>query len=49
MPGSSPGPWGTGFVGQLLRTVYGNYYLTIPMGTAEGTYNTTIYYTAILE
>lgn len=33
----------------VSRTVYGNYYLTIPMGSAEGTYTTTIYYTAILE
>lgn len=33
----------------VSRTVYGNYYLTIPMGTPEGTYTTTIYYTAILE
>lgn len=33
----------------VSRTVNGNYYLTIPMGTPEGTYTTTIYYTAILE
>jgi hypothetical protein len=42
-------PLGTGFYGSVSQTVYGNYYLTIPMGTAGGTYNTTIIYTVILE
>ena len=42
-------PMGNGLVGSITRSVYGNYYMTIPMGSAEGTYTTTIYYTAILE
>jgi hypothetical protein len=32
----------------LSKSVNGNYYLTVPMGTNQGTYNTTIFYTAIL-
>lgn len=32
----------------LSKSVTGNYYLTVPMGTNQGTYNTTIFYTAIL-
>ncbi|PKL66540.1 MAG: hypothetical protein CVV28_10370 [Methanobacteriales archaeon HGW-Methanobacteriales-1] len=42
-------PMGSGFIGSVDDTVYGNYYLTVPMGTTGGTYTTTVYYTAILE
>lgn len=42
-------PMGSGIVGSVSDTVYGNYYLTVPMGTTGGTYTTTVYYTAILE
>lgn len=33
----------------VSKSVYGNYYLTVPMGTASGTYSTTIIYTAMLD
>ena len=30
------------------ETVYGNYYFTVPMGSTDGTYTTTVYYTVML-
>jgi hypothetical protein len=48
--------WGFTYVSGLLYThwstsanVNGNYYLTVPTGVSSGTYNTTVYYVAMIQ